>query len=914
MLDTDLPRAGLLDRAPERDVLDRLVAGVRAGQSRVLVLRGEAGIGKSVLLEHLSALAQGCRIARAAGVESEMELPFAGLHALCAPMLGGLDQLPSPQRDALSTAFGLSAGPPPDRFLVGLALLSLLAEAAEEQPLLCIVDDAQWLDRVSVQTLAFVARRLLAERVGLVFGLRESDDGNGLDGLPQLVVDGLPAADARRLLDSTIPGRLDARVRDRILGEAGGNPLALLELSRGQKPIALAGGFGLPGEMSLTSRIEQGFVEQLEAFSSVTRRLLLLAAAEPVGDVTLLWRAAERLGIEPEAAGPAEAAGLVQIGARVRFRHPLVRSAAYRAAAVLERREVHRALAEATDARVDPDRRAWHRARAADGPDEDVAGELERSADRAQARGGLSAAAAFLQRAAELTPDPGTRVERSLAAARAKLDVADTATASELLAAAELGPVNELQRARLDRLGAEIVFTSQRGRDAPPLLLTAARRLEPVDAALARETYLEAIAAAMYAGRLGEGPDVHEVADAARAASQGHAGGPADRLLGALVTRFTEGYPASVEPLSRVLHAFGEADPRWLWLACRLAQDLWDDDLWYVLATRGVRIARETGALHLLPNALNYLAALNVHSGAFSTAAALVDEVEALAEAIGLPPLKYAAAMLAASRGDHAQVQALTEGPLRGAMTRGEGAAVGGAGWFTALLHNGHGRYGDALAAAHGACVHEDVIFYGWALVELIEAAVRSGERDEAAAALDRLSERTQAAGTEWALGIEARCRGLLTDEESCYQESVQRLVNSRAAVALARSRLVYGEWLRRENRRVDARQQLRPAYEMFSQMGAAAFAERARRELSATGETVRKRTVETLDELTTQEAQVARLACDGQTNPEIGAQLFISPRTVEYHLRKVFTKLGISSRKELRRVLPNAEQAAAPA
>ena len=914
MLETDLPRAGLLDRAHERDVLERVVAGVRGGQSRVLVLRGEAGIGKSALLEHLSNVADGCRIARAAGVESEMELPFAGLHALCVSMLGGLGDLPSPQRDALSTAFGLSTGPKPDRFLVGLAVLSLLAAEAEEQPLLCIVDDAQWLDRVSVQTLAFVARRLLAERVGLVFGLRESEDEAGLDGLPELVIDGLPADDARRLLDATIPGRLDARVRDRILGEAGGNPLALLELSRGRKSIALAGGFGPPADMSLTSRIEQGFVDQVESFPSSTRRLLLLAAAEPIGDVTLLWRAAERLGIEPEAAGPAEAAGLVEIGARVQFRHPLVRSAAYRAAAVLERREVHRALAEATDGRLDPDRRAWHHARAADGPDEAVAGELEASADRAQARGGLVAAAAFLQRAAELTPNPARRIDRSLAAARAKLDIADTVSASELLAAAELGPVTELQRGRLERLGAEIVFTSQRGRDAPPLLLAAARRLEPLDATLARETYLEAMASAMFAGRLGTGPDVREVASAARAASRGQALTAADRLLDGLVTRFTQGYAASVEVLSGVLHAFGEADPRWLWLACRLAQDLWDDELWHMLAMRGVRISRETGALQLLPNALNYLAALNVHSGAFVTAAALIDEVDALAHAVGLPPLKYAASTLAASRGDDAQVQALTEGPLRGAMTRGEGAAVGGAGWFTALLHNGHGRYGDALAAAQRACEHEDVIFYGWALVELIEAGVRSGRSDEATAALDRLSERTQAAGTEWALGIEARSRALLSGAEPLYQESVERLTHSRAAIALARTRLVYGEWLRRENRRVDAREQLRAAHDMFSQMGAGAFAERARRELSATGETVRKRTVETLDELTTQEAQVARLAADGRTNPEIGAQLFISPRTVEYHLRKVFTKLGISSRKELRRALPTGERAASAA
>jgi hypothetical protein len=646
MSNSHLSRARLLDRDREREVLDRLVVETRAGQSRVLVLRGEAGIGKTALLGYLSAVAEGCRIAWIAGVESEMELAFAGLHALCAPMLGRLGHLPVPQRDALNTAFGMSGGPPPDRFLVGLAVLSLLADAAEEQPLICVVDDTQWLDRVSVQTLAFVARRLLAERVGLVFALRESGDDHELEGLPEIVIEGLAAAEARRLLDATVPGSLDPSVRDWILGEAGGNPLALLELPRERTTIAVPGGFGLPLETPLTSRIEQGFVRQLEPFPAGTRRLLLLAAAEPVGDVTLLWRAAERLGIGSEVAAPAEAAGLVEIGARVRFRHPLLRSAAYRAASAPERREVHKALADATDARVDPDRRAWHRARAAARPDEAVAGELERSAGRAQARGGLSAAAAFLQRAAELTPDPAMRVERSLAAAQAKLDVADAASASDLLAAAELGPADELQRARLRRLDAQIVFASQRGGDAPSLLLEAARRLDPLDAAMARETYLAAIVAAMFAGRLGTGPDEREVAEVARASNRVPGQGAADRLLDALVTRFTEGYAASVAPLSRALRAFGEPDGggedrRWLWLACRLAQDLWDDELWHLLATCGVRVARETGALNLLPNALNYLAALNVHSGALTTAATLVDEVDSITQATGLPPLRY---------------------------------------------------------------------------------------------------------------------------------------------------------------------------------------------------------------------------------------------------------------------------------
>jgi DNA-binding CsgD family transcriptional regulator len=915
MLDSELPRSGILDRVRECDVLDRLVAEVRAGKSHVLVLRGEAGIGKTALLDHLSAAAAGSRIVRVAGVESEMELGFAGLHALCAPMLSRLEHLPAPQREALGTAFGLSEGDAPDRFLVGLAVLSMLADAAEEKALFCIVDDAQWLDQVSLGTLVFVARRLLAERVGIVFALRGTDAEHELKGFPELMIGGLPEADALALLEASIPGPLDKRVQNRILGEAAGNPLALLELPRGTKSTAAAG-FGLPDELPLTGRIEHRFVGQVGSLPGDTQRLLVLAAAEPLGDVPLLWRAAELLGIARPAAGPAEAAGLVEIGARVQFRHPLVRSAAYVGASAHQRREVHRALAEATDPQLDPDRRAWHRARAADGPDEGVAGELEGSAGRAQARGGMAAAAAFLARAAELTPDPATRVERSLAAAEAKLDVADASAASDLLAAAELGPLDGLQRARLERVSAQIVFVHQRGGDAPRLLLAAAHRLAPLNPEMARETFLESIASAMFAGRLGRGADGREIAEAARTAFPSDPTTRTGQLLNALVTRFTEGYAASVEPLLLALRPFSEtngrsADRRWLGLACRLAQDLWDDELWQVLATRGVQEARDTGALELLPNALNYLAGFNVHTGEFASAAAQIEEVDAITVTTGVPPLKYGAGMLAAARGDEAYLRALhTEGVMQGARERGEGSALGGHAWFTAWLQNGYGRYAEAFESAKVACEHEDPNSYGRALAELVESGVRCGRPEEASAAFERLCKRTEATGTEWALGIEARCRGLLGDEEAFYEESAERLARCRGAFELARSQLVFGEWLRRQNRRVDARERLRAAHEMFSRMGAEAFADRAGRELSATGETVRKRTVETRDDLTSQEAQVARLAREGETNSEIGAQLFISPRTVEYHLHKVFAKLGISSRKDLRRALPAAEDA----
>jgi DNA-binding CsgD family transcriptional regulator len=899
----------LHDRRNECAALEALLQRMHVGRSAVLVLRGEAGIGKTALLGFVAERAAGYRVARAVGVQAEMELPFAGLHHLCAPLLDGIRTLPAPQQGALQVAFGMQGGDPPDRFLVALAVLSLLAEVAETSPLVCLVEDAQWLDRASAQVLAFVARRLLAERIAMVFAVREPVAVDELAGLPELRVEGLPRAEARSLLESVLPGPVDAPVRDRILAETRGNPLALLELPRGLTAADLAGGFGLADTRPLANHIESTFLERVRTLPRDTQRLLLLAAAEPLGDTNLLWRAAERLGIGSETGSPAEAADLIELGPPVRFKHPLVRSAVYRAADPRERRDVHQTLAEVTDPALDPDRRAWHRAHATATPDEAVAAEMARSADRAQGRGGLAAAAAFLERAAELTPDPAMRVERLLAAAQAKLDVADPAAATELLSGAQLGPLDELQLARVDRLGAQIAFARGRGRDAPPLLLEAAKRLESLDAAMARETYLEAIASAMYAGRLGSGPDERTVAEAALASSREPAPGATGALLDALVTRFTDGYTAGVAPLSNALRAFGGpdgggADRRWLWLACRLAQDLWDDELWHALATSGVRVAREAGALSLLPVMANFLAAHHVHCGAFATAAALIDEVEAITHATGIPQLNYAAMMLAASRGQQARVQAINDHSLPDAIKRGEGSALALFLWMTALLHNGYGHYGEALAAARRSCEREDVMAYGWALVELIEAGVRSGQADEAGAALERLSERTRASGTEWALGIEARCRALVSDDEALYRESIERLARSRAAVELARSRLLYGEWLRREHRRTDARELLRDAHDAFSRFGADAFAERARRELLATGETMRRVTADTRDVLTPQESQIARLAGDGQTNPEIGAQLFISPRTVEYHLRKVFRKLDVTTRRELRDAL----------
>ncbi|WP_414639167.1 helix-turn-helix transcriptional regulator [Actinophytocola sp.] len=908
-------------RRGECETLDRLVADARAGQSSVLVVRGEAGIGKSALVEYLVESAAGCRVARANGVESEMELAFAGVHQLCAPLMGHLDRLPGPQRAALATAFGLSAGAAPDRFLVGLAVLSLLSEATEDEPLVCVVDDAQWLDRMSAQTLAFVARRLFAERVVLVFAVRGPALGPGdgeLAGLPELVVRGLRDADARALLESVVPGRLDERVRDRIVAETRGNPLALLELPRGLTAAELAGGFARPDTRPLASQIEQSFLRRIGSLPAATQRLLLAAAAEPVGDVSLLRRVAALLSIGADAETEAEATGLIEFGVRVRFRHPLVRSAAYRAASREDRRDVHRALAEATDPASDPDRRAWHRAHAAVEPDEAVADELERSADRANARGGIAAAAAFLRRAAELTPEPARRGARALAAAQATFEAGAPDVALELLAAARMGPLDELLRARSARLRGQIVYARRRGGDALPLLLDAAGQLEGVDGGQAREAYLEAVGAAVFASRLDKNGGMREVAEAARDAPRGpQPPRLVDVLLDGLATRFAEGYVAGAPRLKQALLAFrrdagrNEDDVmRWLWLTFLAAGDMWDDDAWHELTTRAVRTAREAGALNFLPLALTYRAGVHVHAGEFDVASGLVEESDAITKSTGNSPLGYAALLLVAWRGEDARASEPIQAGTRHATTWGEGRSIGLGAYQLSVLYNGLGQYQLALANAEQACEYDDLGVSGFSLVELVEAAARCAAPEAAASALKRLEDRADASGTDWALGVLARSKALLSDGPAAdlrYREAIERLGRTRIAVHLARAHLVYGEWLRRENRRLDAREHLHTAHEMLDRFGANAFAERARRELLATGESVRQRTVEAHAVLTPQEAQIARLVGEGKTNPEIGAELFISPRTVEWHLRKVFTKLDVNSRKELRGALADS-------
>jgi DNA-binding CsgD family transcriptional regulator len=910
-------------RARERKALDNLLDRVRGGESAVLVIRGEAGIGKTALMHYCARQASGCRLVQIDGVESEMELPLAALHQLCTPMLSGLDALPEPQQRALRAAFGLAAEPAPDRFVLGLAILSLLAENAAARPLICLVDDAQWLDGASAQVLGFVGRRLLAEPVGLVLAVRETGGEQVFPGLPALALEGLTDADAQALLRAAVPGHLDERVRDRIIAETGGNPLGLLELARGMGDAELAGGFaedaggfaGLPGASQpglLQTRLQDHYLRRVQVLPEPAQQLMLLAAADPTGDATLLWRAAHTLGLGPQAAATADTEQLLSIGSRVRFRHPLVRSAAYVAGSPEDRRAAHLTLAAATDARADPERRVWHLAAAATGPDEEVAAELEQAAAKIQARAGLAASAAFLQRSVTLTAEPGRHTERALAAALAQLHAGAFDSALGLLAQAEAQAVDDLQRARVEMLRGQVEWASVAGRDAPVLLLRAARRLEALHAGLARETYLYAWVASCLAGPLaGPGGLLQEVSLAARAAPP-PAGDPrpCDLLLGGLATLVTHGHAAAEPTLRRAVNSFlgdqvsGEEWLQWGILAQMATMALWDFDGWARMSARHVELARASGALAPLSIALNGRGQVATHCGDFGTATTLAAEKDVVNEVTGIRLAATCDLLLAGYRGRPAEAAPLFAAVTEESMARGEGLAVQMAQWSAAVLHNGLGHYPEALAAAEPAAEETyQPLSRQLILPELIEAAMRTGRADLAREALDRLSAMTAIESSDWAKGLEARSWALISEgreAEQCYAEAIERLGRTPLRPELARAHLLYGEWLRRENRRLDARHQLHAAHHLFTEIGADAFTERARRELLATGEKVRKREVGTYSQLTSQEEYIVRLARDGRTNPEIAAELFISTRTVEWHLRKVFAKLGITSRRDL--------------
>ncbi|MEO8696471.1 MAG: AAA family ATPase [Acidimicrobiales bacterium] len=903
--------AGLIGRTKECRALDELLAAVREGQSRVLVARGDAGIGKSALLQHLIDTASGFTVVHSTGIESEMELPFAALHQLCSSLLHRLDTLPVPQRYAASTAFGLTAGTSPDRLLIGLAVLSLLSAAAEDGPLLCVVDDAHWLDRESAQVLAFVARRLLADHVGLVFATRQSNAD--LASFPELVVNKLHDSDAQTLLSAVLHVPLDERVRDRIVAETHGNPLALVEWPRGLTPSELAGGFGMSTVLPMTGQIEESFRRRVAELPEPARQFLTVAAAEPTGDPVVVWRAADALGLGVSVATPAVDAGLLDIGVRVRFRHPLVRSAAYASASLTDRQAAHRSLAEATDPEQDPDRRAWHRALGSPGPDEDVADALEHSADRARARGGFAAAAALLERSVALTIDPSRRGSRNLAAAAAHIEAGSYEIAGGLLASAEMTLLDDMGRAHLELLRARHKSAVGDYRDVPELYLRAAKLFDALDPGVAGNTYLDALAAATIAGTFARNVSIVDVARAAGVCPASAELTTHGRLIAGLASATAEGPAAAAPTLRLALDTTGtdttlsEAFFRVNGYLMAAASALWDSHALHRLAATQVAAWRAAGAMTMLPWALHTLAHVLTVEGDLDSAASAIAESNQIIEATGANMLPWAAPNLAAWRGDGGARRAIDD-LAASALVAGHAQTLGAAQWASAILHNSMGQYEQALTVA----IEADRQPWEWGsqyhFPELIEAAARCGQPTIANATLERLAATAQASGSDWALGVLVRSRALVSTglaTEECYNAAIDHLTRSAIRPELARTHLLYGEWLRREGRRIDARLHLRSAHGMFTDMGINSFAERTRNELLATGETVRKRTPETFDALTPQEGHIARLAADGQTNQEIGAQLFISARTVEWHLRKVFTKLNITSRRQLSEALP---------
>src|SRR5689334_6269779 len=857
-------RPGFVARSIERDLLDGLLARVRAGKSEALVIRGEAGIGKTALLRYTARQAAGFQVAQLTGVQAEMELPFAGVHQLCTAIPDRIEALPAPQKEALTTALGIVGGTVPERFIVGLAMLSLLSAVADDRPLLCLVEDAQWLDAASAQIVGLVARRVHAESVAIVVAVREPADGHDFDGLPELRLEGLPEHDAGTLLASVVTGRLDDRVADRIVGESRGNPLALLELPARMSAAELVG-FELPGAVELPTHLEDHYLRHIRELPEATQHLMLVAAAEPLGDPQVVLGAARRLDIEAGALWAAEDAQLLAIRKRVRFRHPLVRSAVYRAAPPLSRQRVHEVLAEVSLSAADADRRAWHRALAAVSRDEDVAAELEQSADRAQARGGVAASAAFLQRAVTLTPDSAQRGRRALAAAAANIQAGAFGTARGLLATAEAGPLEELQRAQIDLLRAQLAFISSRGTDAIPLLLAAAHRLEHLDIAVALETYVDAFSAALFGARLNGPIGLREVAEAARAARAAQDGSPgsepatADVLLDALAA-LADDYAAAVAPCRTAVQRLSGDDAsatermRWLWQGCVIAFEIWDDEHASALSHSSVETARTTGTLGELALALSARTPMLVFCGDLAAAAATVAETASVEQATGIRAAPYGALMVSAWQGKQRETTDLIERTEREASDRGEGIGLAISAYARAVLCNGLAHYEEALAAAASTVEHHEVVAENWGLGELVEAAMRCGRADLATSALDRLAVKAAAAGTDWARGIEARARAQLAEgpeADRCFRNAIDHLRRTQVRAELARTHLLYGEWLRRHGHRLDARSELHVAHEMFLSMGMDPLAERATNELAATGEKRQRRMAEAPDHLT---------------------------------------------------------------
>ncbi|MFE1199546.1 AAA family ATPase [Streptomyces olivaceoviridis] len=905
--------SSLLGRGRESEALKRLLDATWLGNGGALVLRGEPGIGKSALLHQASQYAEGFSVLRVEGSEFETDLAFAALHQLCRPLIDGIAQLPGAQRTALEAALALSDESTPHRFRAALAVLSLFAEAAAERPVLCLVDDAHWLDEETLHTLCFVARRVGSERVALVIAARESGKAAMLAPLPSLPIGGLDDSSARSLLSSRVVGPLDPRVCDRIVVEARGNPLALLDLSHSETPERLAGGFAVPSPRPVAMTLEEDYRKRLECLPPDTQLLLLAAAAEPTGDSSLLWRVMHRLGIDASAAEPAQEDGLITIDTRVRFRHPLVRSAAYTFVSGRDRRRVHQALAEETPAAVDPDRRAWHRGQAALAPDEGTAADLHAAANRSRARGGAAAAAAFLTLAASLTPDPGRRATRILEAAQAKHDAGSPSVALDLLRSMTVPADAHTLAARAQSLRAQIAFDSQRDDPSVQLLLRAARNMARLDGEAAARTLVEALAGVVFVGRFAPAERRDDITRAAAALPRGTVPeGALDTLFRGTITRMLDGHVAAAPLLRKAVRDYGrDVEHRhnvgWLWIVGSAAMDLCDEVAWAALVDRHVRLARRAGALTALQVGLSYQALVHLHTGAFDRASACADEAALIAETIDSPPLSASDLTLDAWRGTDEQVGARLELRLMEAEAAREGRLVTVGHYARAVYLNSIGSYDEAFRSAELAAADDEMGFHAWITPELVEAAAATGRADRVRSTMADLRDRTVANDTDWARGLELRCKALLADglgADALFRDAIAHLARSAARAQCARTHLLYGEWLSRiAGRRAEAVTQLHTAHAMLIAMGAHGFALRAKKALKAVGEEPHAIAVPTVDHLTPQERHVARLVATGLTTKEAAAELFVSPRTVDAHLRNIFRKLGIDSRRQLKGV-----------
>jgi len=894
----------LVGRDREQRVLDDMLRMARDGQGVALVIEGDPGIGKTALLDALADRATGFIVLRAVGTETEMAIDYAVLHQLIHPRMELVDRLPQVQRAALRVALGLESGPAPDEFMVGLGVLGILGEATAEHPMLCIIDDAHLVDHASLFACGFVARRLQAERAAVCFGCRRADELPEVAGIEVLRIGPLDPEASRQLLDEHVPGPLDPAVRERLLNELRGNPLALRELPYGLTVEQISGGFGLPTTATLTGAIEDSYRRRVRQLPEQTRRLLLLAACDATGDAPLFRAAARSLGLDPADTAPAERARLVEVDEHhVAFLHPIIRVVCYRDAPVSERQRAHRALAAAMDESRAPERRAWQLARAADGPDDQLADLLEQTAGRAERRGGVAAGAAFMERAAQLTVDPRKRALRMIAAARDKLEVGAVDASAAILADLDPAPLTEEERPRLRLLKAEVEGFRTNTCDVVRDLLGVGAGLAKHDAYLSRETYLEALEANTYAESFSDMSSAQVAAQCAHAPAVEHPRG-IDLLLDGLVTRFLEG-PSRAAPLleAAVAAMAPTADLRWVSLGIRAAIDAWDAEGAALLAEAAERTGRSTARLRSLPLALNYLAIIRgARDGRLRYAEEMIDEAERISAAMGLEPWYYGRLMLTASRGDADVFASVAARADELARQQKDGSLIAYCMTCEAVLRVGLADYRRALTVALPVAA-EDGLGHSAVLPELIEAAVRVGDMAAARHGVAQLAPCLEGRRGAYAAGIWARSRALVAEDgeaAALYEQAIEALGQGPTRWHLARAELLYGEWLRRRGERAAAREQLRAAYERFAEAGGRGFAERAYGELAATGEHARRRTPEARDQLTPQELRIARLARDGTSNPDIAAQLFISRSTVEYHLHKVYVKLAIGSRAEL--------------